>query len=63
MPKEKMNNEAYERGKKDFIQDYFENVPFASIGGLEMRTAPQAPSYIKPEVAKEYIRGYEHQAP
>ena len=50
--------EVFKRGSLDFVQDYYENCPFASIGGLDKRDALKAPEYIVPEHADEYLAGY-----
>lgn len=49
----------FERGMADAAQDRCENVPFASVGGLDRRAALVAPDYITPEERPAYIRGYE----
>lgn len=51
-----------QRGRSDCGQDACENCPFASIGGLERRSAMEAPGYIPAEVASEYLAGYAEQA-
>lgn len=48
----------YDRGRLDCYQDRCENIPFASIGGLNSRLSPKAPKYIPKECSKEYVSGY-----
>jgi hypothetical protein len=42
----------------DCAQDGFENVPFASVGGLEKRAAMSAPKWIAPQDHPEYLAAY-----
>lgn len=49
---------AWKRGHLECIQDACENCPFAAIGGLEARSAPQAPKYIPAAEAADFIAGY-----
>jgi hypothetical protein len=46
------------RGALDCYQDRCENIPFASIGGLDSRSNMKQPKYITPEEAQEYLAGY-----
>ena len=46
------------RAALDFIQDLFENVPFASVGGLDKRDAMTAPHYIPEEQREDYLLNY-----
>ena len=50
--------DSFARGYMNAYQDMCENAPFASVGGLEKRTAMVAPRYITPAEHGEYIRGY-----
>jgi hypothetical protein len=52
----------YERGIQDCGLDDIENAHFSSIGGLNNRTNPKAPDYIKEEDKLEYLQGYIHRA-
>lgn len=45
-------------GQRDFVLDYCENAPFASIGGLEARRCPRAPLGIPSDGAVAYVAGY-----
>ena len=49
---------AFDRAKLDAYQDRCENVPFASVGGLDRRGSMFAPKYIDPIDREEYLRGY-----
>lgn len=51
---------AFDRAQLDAYQDRCENVPFASVGGIEKRSAMTAPYYIEKEDVSEYLRGYAH---
>jgi hypothetical protein len=53
---------TFDRARSDCVQDAYENSPFASIGGLDKRAAPVAPSYIAESEREEYVRGYIAQA-
>jgi hypothetical protein len=46
------------RGYMDCYQDRCENVPFASIGGLDARSAPKAPDYVVTSDVPAYLTGY-----
>jgi hypothetical protein len=50
------------RGALDAMQDAAEGVPFASIGGLEKRSAPHAPGYVEEDEREAYLLGYAEQA-
>jgi hypothetical protein len=50
--------DPHDRGRMDCIQDSCENVPFASIGGLEARVDLGAPKYISPSESERYLHGY-----
>ena len=53
---------AAECGMNDAMQDAFENCPFASIGGLDARSAPRVPEYINiDDDASAWLDGYEIQ--
>jgi len=52
----------YQRGQLDCTQDDCENAHFASIGGLDKRTNPTIPTYIKEADRKDYLKGYIDQA-
>lgn len=54
-------SDVWIRGMHDALQDRCENVPCASIGGLDRRTDPALPDYIKAEEADQYLAGYKHQ--
>ena len=56
--------EPFNRGKFDCLMDGNENVPFASVGGLEKRTDPTwaAPDYVPERDRKAYLEGYRDQA-
>lgn len=41
-----MNREAFARGELDCYRDRCQNVPFASIGGLDHRHQPWAPKWV-----------------
>lgn len=49
---------AYDRAQIDAQQDYFENAPFACVGGLAKRERMTAPEWIEPSERDEYLRGY-----
>jgi hypothetical protein len=51
-----------ERGGTDCYQDRCENIPFASVGGLEARTAMRRPKWITEEDEAEYLAGYREMA-
>ena len=51
-------SDAFERGRADCIQDRCENIPFASIGGLDKRHSPEAPHYISEADRHMYLHGY-----
>lgn len=46
------------RALSDAVQDSMENVPFASVGGLEKRGDMTAPSYIPEADRAAYFDGY-----
>jgi len=48
----------FEHGRSNCYQDRCENVPFASIGGLEARGQPRPPRWISADDWPEYLRGY-----
>lgn len=48
----------FQRAIEDCYQDACENTPFASVGGLEKRSAMEAPAYITPKERDTYLRGY-----
>lgn len=56
------NTTPRQRGAQDCYQDRCENVPFASVGGLEARASMQRPKWIPPEQEKEYLAGYREAA-
>lgn len=51
-------SEAHRRGENDATQDFYENVPFASIGGIQNRGNMKAPSYIPAADVDDYLEGY-----
>ncbi len=51
-------SEMFDRARTDAMQDRCENVPFASVGGLDKRDCMTTPSYIDLRDATEYMRGY-----
>jgi len=51
-------NAARRRGMHDCYQDRCENIPFASVGGLESREAMKAPGYVKIGEVGDYLDGY-----
>jgi hypothetical protein len=51
-------NTPFEHGRSNCYQDRCENVPFASIGGLEARSDPKPPAWIDEVEWPEYLRGY-----
>ena len=53
---------TFARAISDFSQDYCENCPFASTGGLDKRADMVAPKYIIREEREEYLAGYRHAA-
>lgn len=53
-----LTQHPYDRGGDDATQDAAENCPFASIGGLEARTAPKAPAYITEPDRAAWLSGY-----
>ena len=54
-----MNPEStFRHAQVDAYQDYCENCPFASVGGLDKRADPKAPSYVPEDDKEEYVRGY-----
>lgn len=54
---------TFDRARHDFALDQVENVPFASVGGVDRRESMTAPEYITGEWARrEYLRGYSHVA-
>ena len=58
-------NSPFKRGRSDCYQDRCENCAFASIGGLDKRTAMEAPEYVKKNGEKyveEYLKGYRAEA-
>lgn len=48
----------FERGRMDCYQDRCENIPFATVGGLERRSSMIAPRYLEPGDVEDYLRGY-----
>lgn len=48
----------YDRGASEAAQDACENCPFASIGGLDARTAPRSPAYISEADRAVWLSGY-----
>lgn len=50
--------DPFSRGFSDAGQDACENAPFASIGGLDKRSAMVAPKYIIAEERERYLDGY-----
>ena len=53
---------SFNQGALDYYQDRCENIPFASIGGLDRRSAMVAPKYVAKEDVAEYLAGYRHAA-
>jgi hypothetical protein len=51
-------NAARRRGMHDCFQDRCENCPFASVGGLDRRSAMKAPGYVKIGQVADYLDGY-----
>ena len=51
----------YDRARSDAQQDYFQNAPFASVGGLAKRAEMVAPQWIAEPERAEYLRGYRDQ--
>ena len=55
--------EPFNRGKFDCMMDGNENVPFASVGGLDKRAEPLVtPDYVPEADRKAYLEGYRDQA-
>jgi hypothetical protein len=54
--------DPYRRGTLDAAQDYCENCPFGSVGGLESRAALVAPKWITPAEHADYLQGYSEAA-
>jgi hypothetical protein len=50
--------EAYERGRTDYMQDRCENAPFSCIGGLVSRADPKRPKWIDAHDWPTYLLGY-----
>lgn len=50
------------RGQMDCIQDYCENAPFGSVGGVGARQNMAAPHYIPEAERAEYLAGYRDMA-
>lgn len=50
------------RAAMDCYQDRCENVPFASVGGIDKRADMTAPVYITPSEREQYLNGYRLQA-
>jgi hypothetical protein len=50
------------RGAVDCYQDRCENIPFASVGGLEARSAMRRPKWITEQEEEEYLAGYREMA-
>ena len=58
-----VSDEDVRRGMSDCLQDDCENVPFASIGGVDARLEPNVPAYSNPILHHErYLLGYQTQA-
>lgn len=51
-------SKAFDHGRVNAVQDMCENCPFASIGGLEGRSAPTVPGYVAEGGRDEWLRGY-----
>jgi len=58
MTEPRRNSEPYDRGWMAAFQDRCENCPFASSGGMDKRTAMEAPDYVPADQREEYLRGY-----
>ena len=56
-----MTTDWKHRGAEDCIQDHSENTPFASVGGLDARSAMVAPRCAKGN-EQEYLAGYREAA-
>ncbi len=56
------NTASFNQGALDCYQDRCENIPFASIGGPDKRSAMVAPKYITRDERDEYLEGYRHAA-
>jgi hypothetical protein len=52
---------VFEHGVFDAALDRCENVPFASIGGLDNRSNFMKPRWIKDSEIEEYFSGYKSQ--
>ena len=48
----------YDRGYSECMQDIMENCPFASIGGLDARSAPTVPDYVPEKHRAAWLSGY-----
>lgn len=48
----------YEWGFTVAVHDQCENCPFASVGGLDARSAPVVPDYVPAESAPAWLSGY-----
>lgn len=50
---------SFENAKRCAEMDAMENAPFASIGGVESRTAPTRPRWVSADDFAEWLVGYE----
>lgn len=50
---------ARDRGESDCTQDYYENSPFACVGGLGARTNMRKPDWLPEHDWEEYRDGYQ----
>lgn len=55
---EPRSEDVFNWGFMNAMQDRCENCPFASSGGMDKRTAMEAPDYVPKDQTEEYLRGY-----
>lgn len=55
-----INNPMFIRGTHDATLDRCENIPFASVGGIDNRSNMTIPHYIHKEDSEIYLSGYKH---
>lgn len=53
-----LTEHPYDWGYTVAVQDQCENCPFASIGGIDARSAPMVPDYVPAESAPAWLSGY-----
>jgi hypothetical protein len=54
--------QAFERGKQDCLEDWCNNTPFYSTGGIGTRQSMTAPQWVAREYADAYLDGYREAA-